>query len=127
MFSLIAAAVIVFLHLVWIIFLVIGAWWGRRYQWVRRIHIAGLSFALLLQFSGWYCPLTYLEVWLRQKHDSSRGYTGSFIIHYVEKFVYPDIPPETIFIMTIVLVLISALLYLSGRKGSKNKKTANYQ
>ncbi len=127
MLFLIAADIIVFLHFLWILFLLIGAWWGRRHQWVRRIHITGLSFALLIQFFGWYCPLTYLEVWLRQMDGSSGGYAGSFIIHYAEKFVYPDISAEAILTMTIVLVLISALLYLSGQNGSKHKKTTHYK
>jgi hypothetical protein len=55
-------------------------------------------------------------------HDPSQSYTGSFIIHYAEKFVYPDIPPGAILVMTIVLVLISAWLYLHrpGKSGNRN-------
>ena len=83
LFYLIAADIVVFLHLLRVIFLIIGAFIGRRYRWVKRVHIFGMSSALLIQVFGWYCPLTYLEAWLRRMHDSSRSYTGSFIIHYV--------------------------------------------
>ncbi len=103
---------VVILHFFWIIFLIIGALPGRRSRWIRRIHISGILFAILIQFSGWFCPLTYLEVWLRRMHDSSQQYEGSFIIHYVEKVVYVDLPPKMILIVTICLALISAFVYL---------------
>jgi len=97
---------VVLVHFLWVLFLFFGAIGGIRNKAVRMIHLSGLAFAFIIQIFGWYCPLTYLEVWLRHMHDSSGGYTGSFIIHYVEKFVYPDIAPEAILTMTILLVLI---------------------
>ena len=112
MLYLIAADIVVLLHFSWIIFLIIGAFPGRRYRWIKRIHIGGIFFAFLIQFFGWFCPLTYLEVWFRRMHDSSQKYEGSFIIHYVEKIVYVDLPPKMILILTICIALISALLYL---------------
>jgi predicted branched-subunit amino acid permease len=108
----ILADIVVFLHFLWIIFLIIGAFIGRRYKWVKRVHIVGLGFALTIQGFGWYCPLTYLEVWLRKKQDPSLGYSGSFIANYVEKIVYIDLPPNLILILTIILILMSAWLYL---------------
>ena len=112
MFYIIAADIVVSLHFLWITFLIIGAFWGRRYKWIKRIHLAGICFAFLMQIIGWYCPLTYLEVWLRRMHDPSQSYAGSFITHYIEKIVYIDLPAEIIFIMTIILALISAWIYL---------------
>jgi len=110
--SVIAADIIVFIHFLWIIFLIFGAVWGRNYPWIKRIHIGGILFALLIQMAGISCPLTYLEFWLRREHDSSRSYAGSFIAYYIEKIVYIDLSPEMIFIMTIFLALSSAWLYL---------------
>jgi hypothetical protein len=113
----IIADIVVSAHLLWILFLIFGALWGRRNTTVRIIHISGLAFAMIIQAFDWYCPLTNLEVWLRSKHDQALSYTGSFIIHYVEKIVYIEIPRELIFALCIVLCGINAWLYLS--KGQK--------
>jgi hypothetical protein len=108
----IAADVTVFLHLLWIVFLIIGAFWGRQYRWIKGMHVSGMCLAFVIQVFGWYCPLTYLEVWFRKMHDPSQGYAGSYIIHYIERVVYIDVPREVIFILTILLALISLWLYL---------------
>ncbi len=123
LFYLIAADIVVFLHFLWIIFLIVGALWGRSYPWIKRIHIGGTLFALLIHIAGWYCPLTYLEVWLRRLHDPSQSYAGSFITHYIEKIVYIDLPLKIIFIMTIFLALLSAWMYLHkpGKSRRRNK------
>lgn len=67
---------------------------------------------MVIQVSGWYCPLTYLEVWLRQMHEPSQGYSGSFIINYVEKLVYIELSGRIILTATILLVLMSVWIYL---------------
>lgn len=108
---LIAADGVVLLHLLWILFLILGAFWGRRNRLVKVMHVAGLCFALLIQVVGWYCPFTYLEVWLRRRADPSEGYAGSFISHYVERIVYLDLPARVILVLTILLVAVSAWIY----------------
>jgi hypothetical protein len=120
MFYSIAADVTVVLHLLWILFLVFGAFIGRKFKWVKRLHIGGIIFAIVIQALGWYCPLTHLEIWLRRMHDPSNSYTGSFIIHYIEKIVYIDINPKIISILTVLLALVSTWLYYprsSGKRG----------
>lgn len=83
---------------------------------MRIFHIAGLGSAVVLQIAGWYCPLTYLEIWLREKHDPSIVYKGSFIIHYVEKLVYINLTRETVFVLTLILVSVTAYMYLKRKK-----------
>jgi hypothetical protein len=112
----ILADFVVLVHFCWIIFLIAGVLLGRRYRTIKLFHIAGLLLAVLLQISGWYCPLTYIEIWLREKHDPSITYKGSFIIHYVEKLVYIDLNREMIVVLTLMLVSVSAYLYLKRGK-----------
>jgi hypothetical protein len=107
---------VVALHFLWIMFLIFGGIWGRKHRTVRMVHIAGLAFALLLNIFGWYCPLTYLEVWLREIQDPSQVYAGSFIGHYLEKLVYIQLPPGTILFLTILIVLFNGWLYLPRKK-----------
>ncbi|MEN2986068.1 MAG: DUF2784 domain-containing protein [Thermodesulfovibrionaceae bacterium] len=107
----ILADFVVLIHFLWIVFLIIGAFWGRKYRGIKYLHIGGLGFALLIQIFGWYCPLTHLEVWFRSKHDPTLSYTGSFIIHYVEKLVYIELPRWIIFVLTLLIIVVNLLLY----------------
>ncbi|MFQ6082984.1 MAG: hypothetical protein ACE5WD_06465 [Candidatus Aminicenantia bacterium] len=50
-------------------------------------------------------------MWLREKHNPSLSYNGSFIINYLEKLIYLKISREIIFGFTIGIVAISVSLY----------------
>ena len=102
---------VVLTHFLWIFFLFFGAIWGIKNKAVKVFHVSGLIFAFVIQIFGWYCPLTYLEVWLRSKHDMALTYTGSFIIHYVEKIVYIELSRFLILILTLFLCGFNAWLY----------------
>jgi hypothetical protein len=107
----ILADVIVLLHFLWIVFLFFGAIWGTKNTTAKISHISGLAFAFIIQIFGWYCPLTYLEVWLRSRQDSALTYTGSFIVHYIEKIVYIEISRNLIIVLTLVLCGFNLWLY----------------
>jgi hypothetical protein len=112
----ILADITVFIHFLWILFLIFGAFPGRRYKAVKIAHIGGVIFAFFIQFFGWYCPLTHLEAWLRRMHDPSQSYSGSFIIYYVEKIVYIGISPKIILILTVFIALMSVWVYMRKPK-----------
>lgn len=112
----ILADIVVFIHFLWIVFLIFGACAGRRHQTVKYLHISGLAFAFMLQVFDWYCPLTYFEVWLRAQHDPGRLYAGSYIIHYLEKIIYMEVDRWVIVILTIALCGINAWVYGRGRR-----------
>lgn len=106
------ADLVVLLHFLWILFLFLGALWGRRNRLIKIFHLGGLGFAILLQTFDWYCPLTYLEVWLRAKHHSGIVYTGSYIIYYLERLIYLEISPFLILIFTLLLSAFNFWIYL---------------
>ena len=106
---------VVFVHFVWILFLIFGALLGVRNKAIKYIHFSGLLFAILIQVFGWYCPLTHLEFWLRSRHNPSIAYAGSFIIHYMERLVYLEISQTGILLATIGLVIFNSWLYLRKR------------
>ncbi len=119
MFYKILADSIVVIHFLWIVFLFLGVFWGIKNKAVRIFHISGFAFAFVIQIFGWYCPLTYLEVCLRSRHDSALTYAGSFIIHYVEELVYIELSRTLIFFFTLSIFGFNAWLYL--KKGKKSK------
>jgi hypothetical protein len=119
------ADIVVLIHFLWIIFLFLGGLWGRRNKVVKIFHIFGLIFALIIQIFNWYCPLTYLEVWLRSKHDLTLTYTGSFIIHYVEGIVYIELSRHLILILTLFLCVFNAWFYFKKKKFSSKRGKAD--
>jgi len=117
----ILADITVFIHFLWILFLIFGAFPGIKNRAVKILHLSGLAFALILQLANWYCPFTYLEVWLRAQHDPAFTYTGSFIIHYVEKLVYIQISRRILFSLTTVIAALNVWMYLiKARKCGKS-------
>jgi len=112
----ILADIVVILHFLWIVFLFLGAFWGIKNKGVKVFHLSGLAFAFIIQVFDWYCPLTHLEIWLRSKHSHFLTYAGSFIIHYVEKIVYIEIPRSVVFVLTIFLCGLNAWLYFRKRR-----------
>ncbi|GFO61812.1 hypothetical protein GMST_41370 [Geomonas silvestris] len=109
------ADLVVSFHFLWILFLIFGGWWGRRYRWVKRIHLAGLVLAFFVETFDWFCPLTHLEVWLREKGDQA-GYSGAFIGHYLNQLIYLDASRSLMALLTILLCLVNAWWYLSPPK-----------
>ena len=108
----ILADITVLVHFLWIVFLFLGAIWGRKSRAVKTFHLAGLAFAFIIQIFDWYCPLTHLEFWLRGKHNPNLTYTGSFIIYYVEKIIYIEISPTIILMVTLLLGALNVWIYL---------------
>ncbi len=106
-----AADFLVLIHLGWILFLILGAVIGVRRILVMWVHLGAMAFSLVLQIFSWICPLTHLEFWLRQRHDASLAYPGSFIAHYAEELVYLRVDPAHVFVATLGIVMANLWLY----------------
>ena len=61
---------------------------------------------------GKYCPLTLWENILRAKYDPSLTYPGSFMVHYAQKLIYPDINPLVIRITTTFIGVFTVLVFI---------------
>lgn len=112
----VAADFVLLVHFLWIVFLICGALIGGKVRTVKILHIAALGFAVTMQIFGWYCPLTHLEFWLRQRHDPALAYSGSFIVHYVEQIIYIELSPVIIFVLTLILVATSVYIYTKRKE-----------
>lgn len=117
----ILADIIVVAHFAWILFMLTGflltllGFWRREiFDWFffRVLHLFGIFYVSLLAIMGKYCPLTIWENILRQKYDPSLTYAGSFMIHYVEKLVYPDINPWFIRIPTTFIAVFIIVVFI---------------
>ena len=88
MFYTLTADAIVLLHLAFVIFVVAGGLLVFRWRRVALLHLPAVAWAVLLEFRGWLCPLTPLELKLRASGGQA-GYGGGFIEHYILPVLYP--------------------------------------
>lgn len=108
----IAADAVVAIHFGWILFLIGGAFIGRRMRWVMWTHLTGYS--VLLQAFSWICPLTYLELWLWNRTPAG-SYSGSFIAYYLEKLIYMEVPRGLLLFLTGIVIGTSAVVYYKAQ------------
>ena len=88
-------------------------WKGYFDRWVfRTVHLCGILFVAILAVLGEYCPLTILENNFMVKYDPNLIYPGSFIAHNIEKLVYPNVNPMIIIVPTIIIGLITLIIYI---------------
>jgi len=105
------AVAILTLHLLWILWVICGALLTRRRRASRWLHIISLVYSVLIEALPWPpCPLTLLEAWLEARAGIS-PYPGSFLVHYLEAIVYPDIPVSWLIAGAVVICVFNLGVY----------------
>ena len=87
LYRLLADAVVV-LHLLFIVFVVLGGllvFRHRRWAWV---HLPLAAWGFAVEAAGWVCPLTPLETALRRRAGLAT-WEGDFVGHYLLPLIYP--------------------------------------
>jgi hypothetical protein len=82
------ADLVLTLHLLFVLFVVLGGLLALRWPRVAWLHLPAAVWGALIEFAGWICPLTPLEKWLRGLAGEG-GYRGGFIEHYMLPVLYP--------------------------------------
>lgn len=117
----ILADLIVVMHFAWILFMLWGfilaarGFFHKKFfeRWFfRALHLLGIVYVSLLAMMGKYCPLTLWENSLRAKYDPNLTYPGSFMIHYAQELVYPDINPLIIRIPTTFIAVFTVVIFI---------------
>lgn len=79
------------LHLLWIIAVIFGAAFTRGRPVWSGLHIVSLIWGIIVELGPLPCPLT-----LAEQHFEARAgmhaYQGSFLLHYLDKIIYPNLP-----------------------------------
>jgi hypothetical protein len=83
------ADLVVSVHFLFVLFVLLGGLLVLRWPWVAGLHLPAALWGVLIEFTGWICPLTPLEQSLRQR-AGGQGYSGSFIEHYLLPVLYPS-------------------------------------
>ena len=102
---------VLFLHFSFIVFVIIGGFFARRWHWLLWVHLPAAAWGSAIEFGGWICPLTYLENWLRQTGGEAE-YTGSCLEHYLVPIMYPPgLTPEVQIALGLGVFLINIIAY----------------
>ena len=116
--SLYAADLILFIHVLFVAFVVFGllfifagkllSWPSVRNPWFRLAHLIAIGVVVLQSWLGVNCPLTLWEMALRERADDT-VYPGTFISHWLETILYYR-APEWVFMVcyTVFGVLVLA-------------------
>lgn len=90
------------LHVAIVVFVIAGLalviagnllkWNWPNYLWFRLAHLAAIGIVVAQAWFGVICPLTTLEMWLREQAGETT-YTGSFIEHWLQALLYYEAPP----------------------------------
>lgn len=83
------ADLLVLAHLAFVAFVVLGATLVWRWPRLAWVHVPCALWGALIEFAGWVCPLTPLEIRFRRLGGEA-GYAGDFIEQYVLPVLYPE-------------------------------------
>ena len=102
---------IVFLHLGFVLFVILGGLLLLKWKWIMWVHLPAAMWGALIECTGWICPLTPLENWLREL-GGGQGYQSSFVDHYVLPLLYPgNVTRDTQIILGLLVVLVNVGIY----------------
>jgi len=120
----IAADFVIFVHFLWIVFVILGFpvfLYLNQPKW-RIFHLIALIAMIVMQVTRTICPLTYLELYLKSKGESGSVYPGQFMIDTIEKLIYvEDLTLEKITYVTIIFLIVVLLSFWFRPVSSKSK------
>lgn len=111
----------VILHLLFIVFVLLGALLLLKWHKLIWLHLPCLFWGVMVELMGWYCPLTPMENYFRQQAGLEM-YAGDFVMQYIMPIIYPpDLTREfqLLFGITVLLMNIGIYSYLFWRSRCK--------
>jgi len=111
MIYLILADLLVIVHLLFIIFVILGGLLLTLRGSIVFVHLPAVIWASLSSFKGWICPLTPLENYLRSVAGVD-PYEQGFVEYYIIPIIYPSSLTANIQILLgFLVVLINLGIY----------------
>lgn len=83
-----AADLLALAHLAFILFVCLGGLLAISRPRCAWLHVPAALWGIVVEFSGWVCPLTPLE-WRLRELAGEAGYRGGFIEHCLIPLIYP--------------------------------------
>jgi hypothetical protein len=106
-----AADLVLVIHLVFVLFVLLGGLLALRWPRVAWVHVPVALYGALIEFVGFVCPLTPLEIWLRRRGGEA-GYAGGFVEHYIMATLYPTgLTREIQLALGVGVLLLNGIVY----------------
>jgi hypothetical protein len=108
---LVLADAVLVVHLAFILFVVLGGLLVLRHPRLIWLHLPMAAWGALIEFAGWICPLTPLEMRLLRL-GGEEAYSGDFIGHYIVSLIYPEgLTRELQFLLGALVLAVNAAVY----------------
>lgn len=124
MFWRIAADALVLLHLVFILFVLLGGLLLLRWPRLLCLHLPAVAWGIVVECLHLGCPLTPWENNLRRMAGQA-GYEDGFIEHYLIPLIYPaGLTPQIQLWLGSIVLLVNLSVYacLIWRRHSKGRE-----
>jgi hypothetical protein len=106
-----AADAVLLVHLLFIVFALLGGVLVLRWRWLAWLHLPAVLWAATVEAQQWLCPLTPLENALRQAAGEA-GYGAGFVEHYLLLIIYPaGLTPGIQLWLAVLVVLPNLWVY----------------
>ena len=110
MYPLLADLVLI-VHLAFVVFVLCGGLLVLRWRWIAWLHLPAAVWGAVVEFTGWICPLTPLENWLRAQGGEAT-YAGDFIVRYLRSILYPDaLTPDVQVVLGVLVLVVNLVIY----------------
>lgn len=98
-------------HAAFVLFVIAGGLLAFKWPRILWVHAPAAAWGVIVEYAGFTCPLTPLEVALRERAGGT-GYEGGFIEHYIEGLLYPsDLTREVQIALGTLALLVNASVY----------------
>jgi hypothetical protein len=120
------ADLILCLHVSFVLFVSVGGLLVLRWRWVAWLHLPAAVWGAVVEFTGWICPLTPLERWLREQGGEASD-RSDFIAQYLLPVLYPvDLTRALQLLLGTVVIVLNAAIYwwlwrMQVRGASRNR------
>lgn len=109
--AILLADAVLLLHLVFVLFVLFGGLLAITWRKAIRLHLPAAAWGAFVEFSGWICPLTPLENWLREQ-GGGKGYDGDFVGKYLPTLLYPDdLTRATQVVLGFIAIAVNLAIY----------------
>jgi len=109
-YSLLADLVVV-IHFLFILFVIFGGLFVIRKKNWAWLHIPAALWGAIVEFTGWICPLTPLENWLRLQ-GGGPSYASDFIERHVVSLIYPSfLTRSQQIVLGLAVIIINGVIY----------------